>query len=94
MNACLILIDLQNDYFIGGNMELVNIKQAAKNAQHLLEQFRSKNLPVIHIQHISTRSGATFFLPDTKGVEINEIVSPLKGENVVKKNYTIGVGPQ
>ena len=87
MNACLILIDLQNDYFIGGNMELVNIKQAAKNAQHLLGQFRSKNLPVIHIQHISTRSEATFFLPDTKGVEINEMVSPLKGENVVKKNY-------
>ena len=87
MNACLILIDLQNDYFAGGNMELVHIKQAAKNAQKLLVKFRTKNLPIIHIQHISTRPGATFFVPNTKGVEINEMLSPGKGENVVQKNY-------
>jgi len=87
MNACLILIDLQNDYFVGGNMELVNIGQAAQNAQRLLQKFREKNLPIIHIQHISTRPGAAFFLPNTKGVEINQMVFPLKGENIVKKNY-------
>ena len=87
MNACLILIDLQNDYFVGGNMELVNIGQAAQNAQRLLQKFREKNFPIIHIQHISTRPGAAFFLPNTKGVEINKMVFPLKGENIVKKNY-------
>lgn len=87
MDACLILIDLQNDYFIGGNMELVNIEPAAENAQRLLEKFRNKNLPVIHIQHISTRPGATFFLPKTKGVEINGMVFPLGGECIVEKNY-------
>lgn len=87
MNACLILIDLQNDYFIGGNMELVNIGQASKNSQRLLERFRNKNLPIIHIQHISASPGTAFFLPNTKGVEINEMVSPLKGENIVRKNY-------
>ncbi|MFH1080307.1 MAG: cysteine hydrolase family protein [Pseudomonadota bacterium] len=87
MDACLILVDLQNDYFVGGNMELVLIKQAAENAQQLLGKFRSKNLPIIHIQHISARPGATFFLPNTKGVEINEMVSPIKGESVVNKNY-------
>lgn len=87
MNACLLLVDLQNDYFVGGNMELVNIKQAAGNAQQLLEVFRSKHLPIIHVQHISSRPGATFFLPNTTGVEINEMVSPVEGEIVVKKNY-------
>ena len=87
MNACLILVDLQNDYFVGGNMELVNIEQAAENAQQLLEKFRSNNMPIIHIQHISARPSATFFLPNTRGVEINEMVSPVKGESVVKKNY-------
>lgn len=87
MDACLILVDLQNDYFIGGNMELVNIEQAAENAQQLLEKFRGKNLPIIHIQHISARPGATFFLPNTKGVEINAMVSPLGDEPIVKKNY-------
>jgi len=87
MNACLILVDLQNDYFVDGKMELVNIKQAAENAQQLLGKFRSNNMPIIHIQHISARPGATFFLPNTKGVEINERVSPIKGEYVVNKNY-------
>jgi len=87
MNACLILVDLQNDYFVGGKMELVNIKQVAKNARQLLVKFRSKNLPIIHIQHISVRPCAAFFLPNTKGVEINEMVSPIKGENVLNKSY-------
>jgi nicotinamidase-related amidase len=87
MNACLILVDLQNDYFIGGNMELINIGQAAENAQRLLEKFRGKNLPVVHIQQISARPGATFFLPNTKGVEINDMVSPVGNERIVKKNY-------
>jgi len=90
MDACLILIDLQNDYFPGGNMELVNIGQAGKNAQQILEKFRDNNLPIIHIQHISTRPGATFFLPNTEGVEINKMVSPLHDEITVKKNYPNG----
>ena len=87
MNACLIVVDLQNDYFAGGKMELVNIEQAAENAQQLLGKFRGNDMPIIHIQHVSARPGATFFLPNTKGVEIHEMVSPLKGENVVSKNY-------
>lgn len=87
MNLCLLLVDLQNDYFAGGNMELANIRQAAQNAQILLKQFRNMHLPVIHIQHISTRPGATFFLPDTMGAEINKMVSPLEGENIIKKTY-------
>jgi len=90
MNACLILIDFQNDYFVGGNMELIDIKQAAENAQKLLRKFRSKHLPIIHIQHISAHPGATFFVPNTTGVEINEMLSPLRGEYVVKKNYPNG----
>ncbi|MBM9604903.1 cysteine hydrolase family protein [Desulfopila inferna] len=87
MDACLVMIDLQNDYFPGGSMELVNIQQAAENAQQILRKFRSRNWPIIHIQHISTRPGAVFFLPDTTGAEINETVSPVKDEKIVKKNY-------
>ena len=60
MNDCLILVDLQNDYFPGGNMELVGIVEAAANAQILLNAFRKTQSPVVHIQHISARPGATF----------------------------------
>ena len=87
MNNCLILVDLQNDYFPGGSMELVGIKEAATNAQILLNEFRKTKSSVIHIKHISTRPGATFFLPDTDGAAINQIVAPQEDEIVVIKNF-------
>ena len=87
MNDCLILVDLQNDYFPGGNMELVGIEEAALNAQLLLNEFRTAKAPVIHIQHISSRPGATFFLPETHGAKINRLVTPREDETVVVKNF-------
>lgn len=87
MNYSLILVDLQNDYFPGGKMELVETEKATENAQRLLNMFRKENLPIVHIQHVSIRPGATFFVPETHGVEINEMVSPIENEKVVVKNY-------
>lgn len=87
MNNCLILVDLQNDYFPGGRMELVGIEEAAVNAQFLLNKFRTAKLPVIHIQHISASSGATFFLPESYGTNINQKVTPQEDEIVVIKNF-------
>lgn len=87
MNTCLMLVDFQNDYFPGGNMELVGIEKAVANARILLKEFRMAKLPVIHIQHISARPDATFFLPETDGVKINQIVIPQEDEIVVIKNF-------
>lgn len=87
MKKGLILIDIQNDYFTGGNMELVGMEQAAHNAGLLLQAFRSAQLPVFHIQHIAKRPGATFFLPNTKGVEIHTSVAPQSGEVVIEKLF-------
>ena len=87
MNNCLILVDFQNDYFPAGNMELVGIEEAAANAQILLNEFRKAKLPVIHIQHISARPGATFFLPETDGARIHQVVTPQEDETIVVKNF-------
>lgn len=87
MKRALILIDLQNDYFPGGKMELVGIEEAVHNARQALELFRAENLPIFHIQHISNRAGATFFLPETNGVEIHESVSPQDGEYLIQKHF-------
>ena len=87
MNDCLLLIDLQNDYFPGGKIELVRIEDAAVNAKLLLSRFRNSESLVIHIQHVSARPGATFFLPGTDGAKINQIVAPAEGETVVVKNF-------
>jgi len=87
MKQALLLIDIQNDYFDGGAMTLVNAYQASENAKLLLETFRSKKLPVIHIQHIATKAGATFFLPETFGVEIHKNVRPVADEKVIVKHF-------
>ena len=87
MKSALILIDIQNDYFPGGKMELFGIEAAAENARILLTEFRKSKSPIIHIQHISLPSNAFFFLPDTEGAQLNERVSPKGNETVVVKNY-------
>ena len=87
MKNCLVLVDFQNDYFPGGKMELVGIKQAAANAQLLLNQFRKAQSPVVHIQHISARPDATFFLPETEGAKIHQLVAPLAQEVVMIKHF-------
>jgi nicotinamidase-related amidase len=87
MKTALILIDIQNDYFPGGNGELENTLAAAAQAGSLLDFFRLKEWPTVHIQHISTRSGATTFLPDTDGVKIHTSIAPLAGETIVVKHF-------
>lgn len=87
MKQGLILIDIQNDYFTGGNMELVGMEQAAHNAELVLRKCRESRLPIIHIQHISIRPESTFFLPDTPGVAIHTSVAPLPGETIIQKHF-------
>ncbi len=87
MNTGLILIDIQNDYFAGGRMELVGMEEAGKKAGELLGIFRQKGWPTFHIQHISAQEGATFFLPDTEGAQIHECIQPKDRELVIQKHY-------
>ncbi len=85
--TALLIIDVQNDYFPGGRMALPGAEEAAANIRQVLELFRKKSLPVVHVQHISLREGATFFLPDTDGVNIHPTVEPVAGEKVVVKHW-------
>ncbi len=86
-NTALLIIDVQNDYFPGGKMTLEKSEQAAENIRKVLDYFRNNHLPVIHIQHISTNEGATFFLPDTDGVKINNRVLPKENEKIITKHF-------
>ncbi len=76
MKTGLILVDIQNDYFSGGRMELVGMQEAGSRAGELLSIFRQKSWPTFHIQHISVQQGATFFLPETEGVVLHESIEP------------------
>ena len=87
MNPALVLIDIQNDYFAGGRMTLEGADAAAENAARLLERFRQRGWPLFHVQHLSTRPNATFFIAGTDGVEFHPTVAPRAGEAVVQKNF-------
>ena len=87
MKTGLIMVDIQNDYFPGGNMELVGMSEAGQKAGELLSAFRHNSWPTFHIQHLSVRPGATFFLPNTVGAEIHESIKPQAEEQVIQKNY-------
>ena len=87
MNTALLVIDIQNDYFPGGTMELVGAAEAGNQAKKVLETFRQKALPIFHLQHIATHPGATFFLPNTQGAEIHQSVRPNDREMVFQKHY-------
>jgi nicotinamidase-related amidase len=86
-DTALVVIDIQNDYFPGGAMELEGAGAAGAKAGSALDHFRKSGLPVFHVRHLSVRPGATFFLPGTRGAEIHPSVKPLSGEPIIEKNF-------
>ena len=82
----LILIDIQKAFdhleYWGGQR---NNPDAEVNAAELLKIWRENKLPIFHIKHCSTIP--TSLLNEThSGNEFKEIVRPIDGEPVIKKN--------
>lgn len=84
--TALLIIDIQNDYFPGGKYPLVNPSEAAKKAYMILQCFREHNCPHVHIQHISKKPDATFFLSGERGTDIHDSVAHFEGEPIVYKH--------
>ena len=87
MKTALLLVDIQNDYFPGGKMELTGVEAAAAKAADLLNLFREKNWPVFFVQHIAAGENASFFLPDTNGVEIHASLQKGPGDVIIHKHF-------
>jgi nicotinamidase-related amidase len=68
-------------------MVLEGAMEAAENAAQLLSAFRTAELEIIHVQHVSLRPDAPLFLPNTTGVEIHRLVAPLAGEALFVKAF-------
>jgi len=82
----LLLIDIQEGFddvdYWGGQR---NNPHAEKNAGELLKTWRENNLPIFHIKHCS--SNPVSLLHETKiGNEFMDIVKPIDGETIIKKN--------
>ena len=86
MKTALLIIDIQNDYFPNGKFPLVNPLEAAKRAYMLLQCFREHSGKHIHIQHISLKPDATFFIKGDSGSDIHDAVAHFEGEPIVYKH--------
>jgi nicotinamidase-related amidase len=74
--TALLLIDIQNFYFPGGQLPLVQPDQAARQAQKILKILRKQKVLIVHIRHMA-KSGAG----------IHKRVKPLPGEKVFDKRF-------
>ena len=87
METALLIIDIQNDYFPGGKMQLEGTVEAARMARELLQCFREHKRHTVHIQHLADDPEDTFFLPGTEGAHIHDLVAHFEGEPLVQKHY-------
>jgi nicotinamidase-related amidase len=83
--TALLLVDIQNDYFPGGDWELHAMEQAAENAASLLAAAREAGQMVVHIRHENPSPEAPFFRPGSRGAEIHSAVAPTADEPILTK---------
>ena len=80
--ACLVLIDVQNEYR-AGPIAVVGADAAIERAQRLLAAARRAQAPVFHIAHRG-RSGGLFDRDAERG-QIVAALAPIDGEAVIEK---------
>ncbi len=86
LKTALLIIDIQNDHFTGGKHPLVNPLEAAQKAYMILQCFREQGGYHVHIQHISKKPDATFFISGDRGTDIHDSVAHFEGEPIVYKH--------
>lgn len=81
-DACLVLIDMQNEY-IAGPIALTDAEAATANAVLLLTEARRLRTPIIHVAHRGAPGG--LFDRDADRGAIIAAVAPIEGETVIEK---------
>lgn len=76
MAKALLVIDVQNDYFPGGNFPLWSTEETLANTVGAVQRARAKGVPVILVQHVAdaSRGPAPFFDAGTSGVELHPAI--------------------
>jgi len=70
VSRALLVIDVQNDYFAGGNFPLWNMDAALERVEQAIAKARESAMPVILIQHVAA-GPAPFLNQGTSGVELH-----------------------
>ena len=83
--ATLVLIDVQNFYFPGGQLPLTGPVEASLKARALLEAFRARGWPVVHVLHLARGQAAPSPDAGDEAYRPHPNVMPRPGERVVGK---------
>jgi nicotinamidase-related amidase len=84
--TALVVIDIQNFYFPGGRMPLADPVPASLQAKRLLDLFRAKGWPIVHVQHLPKGQEAPSAGAGDEQYRIHPNVLPAAGETVVGKH--------
>ncbi len=82
--ATLVLIDFQAGFgapFWGGR----NNPRAEENAARLLDHWRARRWPLVHVRHLSREAGSPL-AADTAGAAFIPALAPVRGEKIVEKH--------
>jgi Zn-dependent M28 family amino/carboxypeptidase/nicotinamidase-related amidase len=85
--TALLIIDIQSFYFPGGRVPLVEPEAASLKARQLLERFRAKGWPVVHVQHLPQGQAAPSPGTGDEQYRIHPNVMPAPGEPVIGKHH-------
>jgi nicotinamidase-related amidase len=86
-DTALVVINIQNFYFEGGLVPLTGSVEAGEQARRVLDAFRAKRLPVVHVRHVPTSVAIVDGEPADPQYRIRPVVAPAAGEKVVIKRY-------
>lgn len=81
-SACLVLIDMQNEY-LEGPLAVPNAVKAAEKARTILDKARMSGTDIIHIAH-KGREGSLFDRDAERG-QIMSAVAPEANEKIIEK---------
>ena len=85
--TALLVIDIQQFYFEGGLVPLTGSVEAAAKASAVVEAFRSRSLPIIHVRHVPASVAIVEGEPADPQYRIRPEVKPAAGETVISKRF-------
>lgn len=90
MRKALLVIDLQNDYFPGGNYPLWQPEAALARVLEAMAAAQAAGMPVVLVQHVADPAKGTspFFNQGSEGVQIHPaVLAAAPGAPVVVKGH-------
>ena len=85
--TALVVIDIQQFYFEGGLVPLTGSVEAAAQARKVLDAFRARSLPIIHVRHVPGSVAIVDGEPADPQYRIRPEVQPAAGETVISKRF-------